>query len=53
MYEAKAGYFDANVEAPWAAAEYGREEIPKYGPKSLEGDDGDPLPPHGRSLISA
>lgn len=29
MYEAKAAYFDANVEAPWAAAEYGVEEIPK------------------------
>ena len=29
MYEAKAAYFDANVEAPWAAAEYGPEEIPK------------------------
>jgi ubiquinone/menaquinone biosynthesis C-methylase UbiE len=29
MYESKVGYFDANVEAPWAAAEYGPEEIPK------------------------
>jgi ubiquinone/menaquinone biosynthesis C-methylase UbiE len=29
MYEAKAAYFNANVEAPWAAAEYGAEEIPK------------------------
>jgi len=29
MYEAKAAYFDANVEAPWAAAEYGPEEITK------------------------
>jgi ubiquinone/menaquinone biosynthesis C-methylase UbiE len=29
MYEAKAAYFDANVEAPWAAAEYGPEETTK------------------------
>jgi ubiquinone/menaquinone biosynthesis C-methylase UbiE len=29
MYESKVAYFDANVEAPWAAAEYGVEEIPK------------------------
>jgi ubiquinone/menaquinone biosynthesis C-methylase UbiE len=29
MYEAKAAYFDASVEAPWAAAEYGPEEITK------------------------
>jgi ubiquinone/menaquinone biosynthesis C-methylase UbiE len=29
MYEAKAAYFNANVEAPWAAAEYGPEETAK------------------------
>ena len=29
MCETKAAYFDANVEAPWAAAEYGPEEITK------------------------
>jgi len=29
MYEAKAAYFDANVAAPWAAAEYGPEELTK------------------------
>jgi len=29
MYEAKAAYFDASVKAPWAAAEYGPEEITK------------------------
>ena len=29
MYEAKAAYFDANVEAPWAAADYGPEEVTK------------------------
>jgi ubiquinone/menaquinone biosynthesis C-methylase UbiE len=29
MYESKVAYFDANVEAPWAAAEYGPEEMPK------------------------
>jgi ubiquinone/menaquinone biosynthesis C-methylase UbiE len=29
MYEAKAAYFDANVKAPWAAVEYGPEEITK------------------------
>ena len=31
MYEAKAAYFDANCEAPWAAAEYGPEELTKLG----------------------
>jgi len=29
MYEAKAAYFDANVDAPWAAAEYSPEEMTK------------------------
>lgn len=29
IYEAKAGYFDANVDAPWAADEYGPEEMAK------------------------
>jgi ubiquinone/menaquinone biosynthesis C-methylase UbiE len=29
MYESKVAYFDANVAAPWAAAEYGPEEISK------------------------
>ena len=29
MYEAKAAYFDAHVNAPWAAAEYGPEEMGK------------------------
>jgi ubiquinone/menaquinone biosynthesis C-methylase UbiE len=27
MYEAKAAYFDANVDALWAAPEYGKEEM--------------------------
>ena len=29
MYEAKAAYFDAHVNTPWAAAEYGPEEMGK------------------------
>jgi demethylmenaquinone methyltransferase/2-methoxy-6-polyprenyl-1,4-benzoquinol methylase len=37
MNLAKAAFFDAQVDAPWAAAEYGSEEVPKIRRLLTEG----------------